>query len=632
MHDESKNRKFLTRNVIQKQTLLSKKAKCRLRNMPTLEDVLPRIQMETYKQHHLLELCELHFSKINSWANSMDTMNYSTSSASIQGYTVIVNKEKQVTIIGNGLSVISLSQQSLVGDHNQFSCSKKILVKSQELRNAESIYFAAVVKRMTVKEDRRGATRKANHSSSSSLSKSQNLEQLTRVGCIKMYEKDDYNTLNSGVQRMILVDRDEKPEFEVIFREIEHSGSSSEWLKQIGSLEAVHKENANKQFQDQHLPRLIFISDAPDLEETLEKLTQSPIKLPHQSRRNSFRMQFGRLSCGADNEDNSKPGTSTAIRNDERCSQLTEKKSNTQGSSKWFSSRNNNNENSKAPDMEYFKKDTVTIFENSCLYRPKLERSFQYGSSKRTNDEKETQSSPDISVSCEVEYGLDCAGSKGHMPYLRTVYKTRSDSLVPLSDEKERSNESYPVNNAKVFTDYELYEKKPVPIPKDLRREDGKMVVVEVPPTQAQIDSFNRRLVSATGKRVPRRIAAYSIHHTEQPGTDLDGRRVPTFSELVFPHGKAEIYDVLCRNYYAEVGYRPGTTSPEYRSRLLVGFINKHYEHVFTHKLEPIFEKQLHLIGTSTPGWNGDLHQQPLDRIRELKSVWNKRHQEPTRS
>ncbi|CAL2030469.1 unnamed protein product [Caenorhabditis brenneri] len=640
----SSNVRFLVRNVVQKKKLFEGKAICRERVMPKIQAEADRLlerKARMYDHHHL---ATLDFTKVNSWGNSMDASSFDTSACSVQAFAVLLDSQNSVKLKKLGMAVISLTQKRLnEEDGNQFN-TKKIHLPAHEFVGTRKIYIAVIVKRMVAKEEKRGATRKAAAGASSANAKTtpQVLEQKMRIGALLIYDSCGRNLLNNGIERIILVDSTEKPEFEAIFTEM--LSSPTEWMKATHNLEILAKQSLKQ--EDQHLPRLLFTSEATRFSQIynslLDRAAESQVKF-------EAVLEYRRLY----------PNHKEARKDD-----------------RWLSSRfpcyefpldEETGECRPVQNVEYFESDTVETHENECLFRPVTERSkgrrhrpivrpVRHDPVEPMDVDDEIRMDIDYDVELDHRHeaqrydryspqppinigpdgkrlsGLQFKFPKGHCSYAPCTFGNRAVDQVPHLDEQQPKTyrkEEFIRHNPRVYTEFQMREKRidDLPAP-EFRKRNQEMYVVQVPATQQQIDIYNKELEKV---KITRKVNPDLKHsndgHPIQPGCAIDGLPVPTFAEMFFPTGKSEIYNILLRYYLTEVGTRAGSFSPEWRSRVLTGFVEKYHEHIFTHGLSEQFEKQLQCMAlTSHIKWKPEHFNRPWQKLAELRNKWEAEH------
>ncbi|EGT58242.1 hypothetical protein CAEBREN_05411 [Caenorhabditis brenneri] len=640
----SRNVRFLVQNVVHKKILFEGKAICRERVMPKIQAEADRLleRQAWINDHH--HLATLDFTKINSWGNSMDASNFDTSACSVQAFAVLLDSQNRAKLRKLGMAVISLTQKRLnEEDGNQFN-TKKIYLPAHEFVGARKIYIVVIVKRMVAKEEKRGATRKAAAGASSANAKTtpQVLEQKMRIGALLIYDSCGRNLLNNGIERIILVDSTEKPEFEAIFTEM--LSSPTEWMKATHNLEILAKQSLRQ--EDQHLPRILFTSEATRFSKIFNFLQNRAAELPvkyeqieedrrlypgHKDARKDARWLTSRFPCYEFPPDE-ETGLCRPVQN-----------------------------------VKYFESDTVETHENECLFRPVTERSKGRRHRRIIRPVKNEPVEPmevDDEIGMDIDYdvemdhhheaqrydryspqppinigpdgkrlsGLQFKFPKGHSSYAPCTFGNRAVDQVPHLDEQQPKTyrkEEFIRHNPRVYTEFQMREKRidDLPAP-EYRKRNQEMYVVQVPATQQQIDIYNKELEKV---KITRKVNPDLKHsndgHPIQPGCAIDGLPVPTFAEMFFPTGKSEIYNILLRYYLTEVGTRAGSFSPEWRSRVLTGFVEKYNEHIFTHDLSEQFEKQLQCMAlTSHIKWKPEHFNRPWQKLAELRNKWEAEH------
>ncbi|CAL2051307.1 unnamed protein product [Caenorhabditis brenneri] len=348
----SHNVRFLVQNVVQKKKLFEGRAICRERVMPKIQDEADRLlerKARMYDHHHLTTL---DFTRVKSWGNAMDASCFDTSACSVQAFVVLLDSQDRVKLIKLGMATISLTQKRLNYDlGNQFN-TKKIYLPAHEFVGARKIYIAVIVKRMVVKKEKRGATRNSAAGASLANAKTtpQVLEQKMRIGALLIYDSCGQNLLNNGSERIILVDSTEKPEFEAIFTEM--LSSPTEWMKATHNLKILAEQNLRQ--EDQHLPRLLFTSEATQFFKIYNSLkdraAEPQVKVEavldyrrlypdHKDARTDVCWLSSRFPC-YEFPRNEETGVCRRVQN-----------------------------------VEYFESNTVETHENECLFRPMKERS-----------------------------------------------------------------------------------------------------------------------------------------------------------------------------------------------------------------------------------------------------------------
>ncbi|KAF1746567.1 hypothetical protein GCK72_023024 [Caenorhabditis remanei] len=196
----------------------------------------------------------------------------------------------------------------------------------------------------------------------------------------------------------------------------------------------------------------------------------------------------------------------------------------------------------------------------------------------------------------------------------------------PTSDNPKPNNEWFPVGNVKLNQELHMCSDDKAEIPSEYLICSSDMAVVKIQPTEYLKEVFNAKLARQKLPKnkklaVPRKKNLEE--QVESNDRDLDGRLIPTFTELFFPHGKTEIYDLMLRDFLATSGVRAGSYSAEFKSRVLTGFVARNYEYVFKNGLGDMFQKHIQLIGLNTPGWKKEHYDAPRNKYFELRAVWN---------
>ncbi|CCD67545.2 Polycomb protein mes-3 [Caenorhabditis elegans] len=624
--------KFLVRNVFDKQLLFGKKYVCRRRVIKSIDEFFPRLKTDAHRENGLYNFCTLQFMKISSWGSSMDEKIYVTSAAIVQSYVIIVDDNDSVTCIENGISVIPMANRTLPSISYNSSNVKNITLTGPELKKAKNVYLAVIVKRKTPKlgENRVGTRGKSTRASFETAASSENFQQLVRFGCTLMYDKDaEINCLNDGVQRIILLDREEKPAYLKIFGKADEPELENAWMNNVKHLEFISDTNYNK--EDSHLARLIFSSnthnyfDRPDI----SKFS------PWQPRSRRTTLKSGTITL-----------KQLLLGTKKLCGRR--KRHLTRLTSRWpcFSV-------DPTKINSYFNETGVTLLENSCSYRPGTQRSIPIKPTRVIRVREETP----VSVPIEVitieddsddspcfsarnrapggtrKYGLDFIQSSGHMPYIRYVYMNRANDLVPQLNGEENGKieglmEAYPMNNAHMYSDIEFLRKEKLNLPKNAQKY-GEMTILDYPLTKTETDEYNKKMSVMNVKdfAVKPRKPIPTVGNTTL-SLDLEGCPISTFSEIFFPSGKTELFNILCRHFYSEAGQRPGCFSAQWKSRVLTGFINKYHQYIFDMKLNSLFEKQINLIAMVSPDWKLEDFELPMVRYKQLKKEWKNRQRD----
>ncbi|CAL2048608.1 unnamed protein product [Caenorhabditis brenneri] len=129
------------------------------------------------------------------------------------------------------------------------------------------------------------------------------------------------------------------------------------------------------------------------------------------------------------------------------------------------------------------------------------------------------------------------------------------------------------------------------------------------------------------------------IHRTGTPETSPDffnanpnlgystfSEPIPTFVQMFFPSGKNEIYGIFCKYYLSRAGHSRNPFTPEWKSKMMEGFVEKHHELIFNNNFEEIFENQLNCMafGSQIP-WKKEHYSGPWIKLVDLKNEWLKR-------
>ncbi|EFP11504.1 CRE-MES-3 protein [Caenorhabditis remanei] len=616
------------RNVMRGSLVVEKKAKCKRREMTHLEEIIKTLEEEMMKEKDLHDLCCININQVKCWNTQSDTENWATDHASVQTFVLIVDDNDRVTVIDTGLSSVSLATTSL---KETISCDnwKNVKATSAEINNAKHIYYAVVARRMTDKQvAKRGASRKPITSDNTHISDPSTLNQMVSAGCIRMYEKGRPNRMDNGMSRVILVEKEDSPVLEVAL--------STDWMLNPRHLETLHEVNVTK--QDSHLPRIVFYSNSPKMGETILATTPStPVKKPESPRSLWFKGPNGLLPKDELNwlaKDEDEAHANRRVKSRFPCYSLY---------NGYFYG-----------DTAYFTDTSLRYYDDFCLYRRSRDRGIVAG--RRATGRVDT-TARNVGVRRRQVFGLDFVTSGAGNYFESVIYQPRRDheaippifyeapvrkagkkSTKPVIVLSPRPNkESYPNNNAKLFTELHFQDTMTYDIPEELRVGTSDMAVVKIKPTENFIKVWNHKLenqpVIRKSKKNKKKVVVVPPrrpnpeNRPDESDRDLDGRKIPTFSQMFFPSGKTEIYDMMLRFYLSMTGIRPGSFSADFKSRLLAGFISEYSDYVFQYNLGDMFEKQVQLIGLYTLDWKKHHYDLPRDKFFELKAEWEQKQQ-----
>lgn len=625
-HKETEARRFLLRNVVKGKLVIDKKAKCKERKMPKLESTLDDLELdeELMKEKDLHRLCTVNIQQVRCWNTLSDLENWATDHSTIQGYVIIVFDDNTIKVIDNGLSFVDLKEKSLRED--DLRNVKDVMATSGEMNNAKYVYYAAIVRRMTSNQvAKRGATRKSIATDNTHIADPSTLKQMLSFGCIRMYEKGRPNRMNHGYGRIILVEKEDSPVFEVMW--------NTDWMRNQHHLDRLHEENVTKQFQDSLLPRVVFYSSSPKTNDAIISTTPStPVKAPQQSKNEPWKNGNGLTPIEEINQliDNGAFQTRCALRTHLRfpCYILYETKN-------------------LVADPAYFADTTTKYYDDFTFFRRSRDRGVAMSKRRRADELKAKVAARNVGVKQRKIYGLDFVMAGNGNYFESVVYKNRRNldyipalrQARPITDETIPNKESYPCNNSKLFNELHFQSELKIDLPEEYRVGTSDMSIIRIKPTEEYKKVFHAKLINPIymdKKSITKRKRKPIVkapprqrnpeHRIGAPDTDADGRPLPTFAELFFPSGKTEIYDILQRYYLSRAGARPGAFSADFKSRILHGFIVKNSDHVFQYNLGDIFEKQIQLVGLSTRKWTKDHFNFPRDKYNELKADWERRH------
>uniref|UniRef100_A0A8R1HX01 Uncharacterized protein n=1 Tax=Caenorhabditis japonica TaxID=281687 RepID=A0A8R1HX01_CAEJA len=669
---------FLTKNVMEKRDLLGAEKmlqmnlRCRERNAPPLGTVfenLAKIQMSKSAEKIMFTV---NFARIHSWANAVETGKEITATSMLQSYTIFIDDDDRVQVIENGASIVPLlaDKQHVDTGAKPMLTEKNVSYNLATKDKIKTIYLAVSAKRMVAqgKKDEGMSKRKTRGAVAVEMgAENVKYEPQIRYGCRLLFDKDrKIDARSCGIQHVILVDRDDDPQYKRMLGS-DNKKTSTEWMSDVNNLQ--YFDQPNRRSDNSHLPRVIISTEVP--QDSDSDSGEDGNVNSNQSKRIKESSNFNILPLkGADNEKNwycQLRGTmfdtvqELCANFNARfpCFELTTK-----------TDKQNNGYHSYPIDK--FFEETISL-ENAFFYRPIAQRCFP----QRTGSSTDLSLAALISVganigaarnvtphSAERKFGLDFVQLKSTPSVLACVYKNRINPIIPFSenevvpkievledvemeDNEEQEGEEdgdpkkrgrkpkrlqmrrewYPVNNAKLYSDFILFDNVH-PKLESIIEKNHEMQVVELPVSREETVSFNKKLEDIKHGRLdkksrtpsqPRDSSTSSTVTRVVNGVDSDGRKIPTFAEIFFPHGKTVLYNMMQRFYYAEAGHRPGSFTAAQKARVLAGFITEHGRFVLENSLGHMFEKQVQLIATTTADWKTEHFKMAMEKYKEMR-------------
>ncbi|CAI2311946.1 unnamed protein product [Caenorhabditis sp. 36 PRJEB53466] len=644
VHGTTEKPRFLLRNVRKGQICNEKKSTRIVRkDVPNFLNKMMQSQLSRYTTHFSAT-----FSKIMSWANSTDPVNETTSTAHLRIFTLLQKMNGDVAMQENGFSILPVFEKTSV----KSLFSEKIVTLPEDCVN---VFIAVVATRMTAILDKNDGNRLRSraHLTESEL-KDLQYEKVTAIGCRHIFH--DYkkmNHLGSGVKHIVVVDTTDD-QFKEMMKD---DKDCTNWMENLEFLRMLDLQN--HKVENSHLPRVFFstnktFSDEDDDEElgsegderaeseepqrnqasTQPKIRKVPIA--------GFRCKFRKTVFP----------TYAAL------------KASWKARYPCFVLKKKRGKITYHENKEFFR-EGVCKHENFCLGRRTGKSAVVHLAVKPkkkvpVKNKRVWGARNEVPGSSEKKFGLDFVKSDSQCPYLEFRFRNRINSGVPLSDDVEEigveeeqieevvveeankkagggkarpkrkkgrriRNEAFPINNAAMYSQLKFYQRDNVPLLK-LANDRDEMQVIDLPVTKEQTVQFNKQLALANSEKDGKqgRQKQRTNPPRTQIGVDLDGRPIPTFSELLFPHIKKEAYDILLQRYYAEIGHRPGCFTAEWKSRVMTGFITKYERDVFENDLGALFEKQLEIMSVTTAGWTVAHYETPLLKFKELKKKWRR--------